>query len=284
MIGRLPLRLAALLLLSACASAPDQPESVARLQRDLLRAQALFDEGRLSAARSRWRQALAGGERDDDSRLIAEAQLGLGAVALELEDFAAAGEHFRAARDESAALRGGEARPLQRTAELGLVETARRRGDCGAATAGARRLLAAADAGERNATQARLTLALCLLVDGDATAALAAIDALATEAARQPALASAWHAARAAALAVRGERGAALAEGEQALTIDQRRRHPPAIAASRALLAELRAAAGDAVGAQTEAARALRIYRHTGQHAPAARLLARFPAPGTAGP
>ncbi|HEY5762868.1 MAG TPA: hypothetical protein VIS73_06645 [Rhodocyclaceae bacterium] len=259
-------------LLSACASAPPQPAAIAQYERDMNRAQDRFHEGRLLAAAAAYRQAVAAGERYDDAARLAPALLGLAAVALELEEFAEAGSHYREAVREAdrAGLPG-----LRLNAEVGAAETVRRSGDCRAASVAGQALLAR---GPEPGVAARIQLLLanCLTAGGDPRAALATLYAPADT--QSPGLQAARLASEAAAHLALGDALAARQAAEAALAIDKHDRHPPAIAADHRLLAEIAAGAGDPDSALAHALRAWRIFRHTGQSRAASRLLAAFPA------
>lgn len=255
------LLLSGLLLLStACATTPTQPLAVARYDRDMQRAAESFEEGRLREAAASYRLAVKRALHFDDPARIALAELGLGAVALELREPEQAKGHYRNADFES---RRAGRDDLAAQAMLGNAEIARREGDCDAGLAGAAPLRESADRTLR--LTADLLTAHCLRALGDTRAATGLLDALAAEIGSAPAtLRSAWHAARAEIHLAAGALDAALDDAEKALAIDRERRFPPAIAADHRLLAEIHAAAARDTEARFHRQRAQQIFTLSG--------------------
>jgi hypothetical protein len=87
-----------------------------------------------------------------------------------------------------------------------------------------------------------------------------------------------WHAARARIRLDGGDAAAALADAEQALALDAEGRHPPALAAGHALLAEIHQRLGNAAASAEHLRRAERIFAHTGQQSALAHLRSRLAA------
>ena len=235
-----------LLLLVACASSPPQPASLARYERDMQRATERFQDGRLREASDRYRLAANQALQIDDPARIAMAELGLGAVSIELGELDRAMSHYRTAAAEG--LRS-DRDDLAAQATLGIAEVARREGDCTSALAGTAALRESTDRALR--LTAELLEAHCLRASGDSLGAARLLEAVGTEIESAPAgLRSAWHATRAAGHLANGDPDAALEDAGKALAINRARRYPPAIAADHRLLAEIHAAAGR----ETEAA------------------------------
>lgn len=287
---RVPFVALLLALLAACAGAPPQPGPVARFEREMARASDYYAEGRLAVAAAAFGRAAAEAERADHLTRLAAAQLGAAACALELDDFAAARRLYAAAGREAAAAGAASgsnapsnanrdtqagARALADTAALGLAEALRRAGDPAAAQRDLETLLARRPA-PALAVRARLSLALALSAQqrpGEALALLAG-----TNPGDTTALRAGWHAARARARLDGGDAAGALADAGQALALDEEARHPPALAAGHALLAEIHKRLGDDAGSAEHLRRAERIFGHTGQQSALAHLRSRLAA------
>ena len=235
-----------LLLLAACASAPPQPPALARYERDMQKAAERSQDGRLHEASARYLLAADRALQIDDPARIATAQLGLGAVSLELGELAQAKAHYRTAAAEGLRSHRDD---LAAQATLGIAEIARREGDCASALEGTAALREATDRTLR--LTAELLAAHCLRASGDAPGSARLLEAVGTEIDSAPAgLRSAWHATRAAGHLADGRLDTALEEAGKALAIDRERRFPPALASDHRLLADIHAAAGR----ETEAA------------------------------
>lgn len=279
---RLPFFALLLTLLAACAGAPPQPAPMARFEREMARAGDYYAEGRLVVAAAAFGRAAAEAERADLLPRLAAAQLGAAACALELGDLAAARRLYAAAAREAAGAGAAtdetataQARALADAAALGLAETLRRGGDPAAAQRDLETLLARRPA-PALAVRARLSLALALGAQqrtGEALALLATTDADDT-----PALRGGWHAARARVRLSGGDAAAALADAERALALDEEARHPPALAAGHALLAEIHQRLGNEAGSAEHLRRAERIFGHTGQQSALAHMRSRLAA------
>jgi tetratricopeptide (TPR) repeat protein len=234
-----------IMLLGACASTPRQPADLARFDRDMQKAAEYLQEGRMRQAADKYRVAANRALLFDDPARIALAELGRGAVSIELRELEQAKSHYRYAEAES---RRATRNDLTAQATLGIAEVSRQEGDCDSALAMAEPLRESPDRTLR--LSADLLTAHCLRAVGDAPAATALLESLGAEIESAPgALRSAWHATRATSHLAAGALDAAMKEAEMALAIDRERRYPPAIAADHRLLAEIHLAAG----ANTEA-------------------------------
>lgn len=256
----LPVATLIALCVAGCGSAPSQPASVSRYDRDMGKAAEYFQEGRLPEAATSFRLAVRGALRVDDPGRIAAAELGLGAALLEQGDLREATLRYRNADVES---RRASLPALIDQATLGLAEASRRAGDCSTALTQLARLSPSSDHALR--VSAGLVEANCHRSGGDLNAAKARLDALAAPirsatAAQQ----SAWHAAQASVALALGNSDSARIDAERALAIDRERRYPPAIAADHRLLSEIYRRAGLAQEAAFHHQRAEEIFSLSG--------------------
>lgn len=260
------LLLIAVTLLAACASPPKPSPAGLAADRHVQTGSRLYQAGQLAEARSAFQRGIRAAELIDDSQRLVNALLASAASELLLGDFIAADGNYRRAQQEAS--REGLAGAAVQAA-IGLAETARQRGDHNLALSQFRAIKGKEGLTVEQRGQLDNGMALCLMATGELAAAehiLVLLEPVSSEASE------ALHASTLANLArlrlLQGRLPLAESLAGQALSIDRRLFHPPAIAADHLLLGEILRLAGRQEDAQRHVDTAGRIYRQTGQVLP----------------